>query len=42
MNEEKAKELEKRLSRHTLKRRIITAALLLAFLVIGIVFLLSA
>ena len=38
MNEEKAKELEKRLSRHTLKRRIITVALLLAFLVIGIVF----
>ena len=38
MNEEEIKVFEKRLSKHMLKRRMITAALMIAFLVIGIVF----
>jgi len=38
MNEEKVKALEKRLSRHAVRRRIITATSMIVFLVIGIVF----
>ena len=37
MNEEKVKALEKRLSRHAVRRRIITATSMIVFLVIGIV-----
>lgn len=38
MNEEPIKAFEKRLSNHATKRRVITAALMIVFLVIGIVF----
>jgi hypothetical protein len=38
MNEEQIKDFEKRLSNHAIRRRVITAAFMIIFLIIGIVF----